>query len=266
MFNGYDFVYNGKSSISENVKMLYTESNPFEFTKSIPDREYNIFKTNQSGRWRIAGVTTSDPLSFQMQIMIYSDDEDLYAHGNPVLERNRISRISHWLFDQTEFKKLQILTDDMRDLYFMAVFKEIEYFEAGGDVCGFRVTVLCDACGAYEEKTIVKNSSGSLTFNFQVLQDGIYEVQPKYIIDLGGTGVTINVNGENIVLQSLTSGSTITIDTETLIATSSEGDNLYTGDRFNKAFPTLIWGKNIVSITGNCKLTLNYKMLRQVGC
>ena len=232
MFNGYDFVYDGKSSISENVKILYTDSNPFEFTKSIPNREYNTFKTNQSGRWRISGVTTPEPLSFPIQIMVYSDDIDLYTDNKYVIDRNRISRISHWLFDSVNYKKLQIFTDDLRDLYFMVIFTDVEYFTAGGDVCGFRATIQCDTAGAYEEKIVKKTSSGSLTFN----------------------------------LQNLTQGSRITIDSETLIATSSEGDNLYTGDRFNKCFPVLTYGKNIVSVTGGCTLELNYRMLREVGC
>ena len=61
MFNGYDFVYDGKSSISENIKMLYTESNPFEFTKSIPDKEISLFHTNQSGKWEISVSSTLNP-------------------------------------------------------------------------------------------------------------------------------------------------------------------------------------------------------------
>lgn len=266
MFNGYDFIYDGKSSISENVKILSTESNTFEFCKSIPDKEISMFKTNQSNKWEISGVTTTEPLSFQIQIMMYNDDEDLYANGNPLIDRNRLSRICHWLFDNRQFKKLQILTDDLRDFYFMAIFNEVEYFEAGGDVCGFRATVLCDTDGAYEEKSLVKQVTGSSTFSLQILQDGIHEVQPIYSIELSGNAATITVNGESIILKSLTSGSTITIDTGKLIAKSSEGDNLYIQDRFNKCFPRFVWGKNTISVSGNCKLRINYKMVREVGC
>lgn len=266
MFNGYDFIYDGKSSISENVKMLYTEANPFEFTKSIPDREISLFKSNQSSKWNISGVDTPEPLSFQMQIMIFSDDIDLYADGNPLIERNRISRISHWLFDKTKFKKLQILTDDMRDLYFMAIFKDVEYFEAGGDVCGFRATVLCDSVGAYEEKTITKAINDKATIALQVLQDGFYEVEPVYTIDMIDTSVTINVNGEDLVLNNVAAGSKITIDTARLIAKSSIGENLFIENKYNRCFPRFVYGRNVITVTGKCKLTINYKMVREVGC
>lgn len=266
MYNGYDFVYNGKSSISENVKMLYTEPNPFEFTKSIPDKDISLFTTSRSGKWDISGVITPEPLSFQMQIMIHSDDEDLYANGNPYIRRNRISSISHWLFDNTDFKRLQIFTEDLRDMYFMAIFKDVEYFEAGGDVCGFRATVLCDTIGAYEDKAIYKTCSGITTLGLQCLHDGIYEVTPTYKIKLTGTAVSITVNDKTMQLKSLTEGSTITVDAETLIVTSDAGDNLYVGDRFNLVFPTFHYGKNTITVDGDCELEIDYKLIREVGC
>ncbi len=266
MFNGYDFIYDGKSSISENLKMLYTDVDVFSSVKSIPDKEFSLFKTNQSSRWNLSGITMSEPLSFPIEIIMHSDDIDFYANGSPVLERNRLSKIRHWLFDKTKFAKLQILTDDMRDMYFMAIFKDVEDIEAGGDVYGFKATVLCDTTGAYEEKNITKTSSGSLTFPIQCLQDGIYEVMPTYIINMIDSDVTIKVNGIDMIINSVTPGSTITIDTEKLIAKSSEGDNLYTNNRFNRVFPTFVFGRNIISVDGKCKLTVNYKMVREVGC
>lgn len=266
MFNGYDFIYDGKSSISENVKMLYTDVDVFSSVKSIPDKEISLFKSNQSSQWNISGITMPEPLSFEIEIIMHSDDIDLYANGSPVLERNRMSKIRHWLFDKTNFKKLQILTDDMRDFYFMAIFKDIEDIEAGGDVYGFRATVLCDTYGAYEEKTITKTSNGSLTFALQCLQDGIFEVAPVYKIDMIDGNVKIRVNDEDMIFNALTPGSTVTIDTEKIIAKSSEGDNLFTGNRFNRVYPNLVWGKNVISVEGKCKLSINYKLIREVGC
>lgn len=266
MFNAFDFIYDGKSSISENVKMLYVENSVFEFVKSIPDKEISMFKTKQSSKWNIIGVDHTEPLSFEMQIMIYSDDVDLYADGNPLIKRNHLSRISHWLFDHTEFKKLQIMTDEMKDSYFMAIFQNVDYFEAGGDVCGFKVTVLCDTIGAYEEKTIKKNCSGNTSFAIQCPNDGIYEIHPKYTIELTDGAADITVNGKLLQLKSLTPGSTITIDTETLITESSVGDNLYVEGRYNKAFPVLTYGKNNIQVDGNCVVSINYKLIKEVGC
>lgn len=267
MFNGYDFVYDGKSSISENLKLLNTDGEAFKFEIGIPQKNINLYHSNQSSRWHIGGVTMDEPLSFPIQIMLHGDGEDEYDKLNPILERNRLSRITHWLFDNTQFKKLQILTDDMRDLYFMAVFKDaVELFEDGGEVRGFRATVLCDTYGAYEEKTITKTSNGSLTFALQCLQDGIFEVAPVYKIDMIDGNVKIRVNDEDMIFNALTPGSTVTIDTEKIIAKSSEGDNLFTGNRFNRVYPNLVWGKNVISIEGNCKLSINYKLIREVGC
>lgn len=266
MFNGYDFVYDGKSSTSENLKMLNIDGGTFEFVKSIPDKEVSLFHSNRSGKWEISGVTTGEPFSFELQILLHGDGEYEYDKINPSLDRNRLSRINHWLFDQTKFKKLQIVMDDMRDMYFMAIFKDVQQFEDGGIVRGFKATVLCDTLGAWEEKTITKTCTSSLNFSLQVLQDGTYEVMPTYEIEMNGTSATITVNGEQMKLQSVTSGSTITIDTEKIIAKSSEGDNLYTENRFNRCFPRFVWGKNTIQVSGNCKVTIKYKMIREVGC
>ena len=148
----------------------------------------------------------------------------------------------------------------------MCVFQSPEYLLNGGEIIGFKVTVLCDTVGAYEEKTIIKTSSGNMQFSIQCQQDGIYEVSPVYTIQMLDSDVKITVNTDEIILKSLTVGSTVTIDTERLITNSSENDNLYVGDRFNKCFPNFKWGKNIIAIEGKCKLTIKYKMIREVGC
>lgn len=266
MFNGYDFVFDGKSSISENIKLLYTDNSSFEDVQGIPEKNYSLFKTNQNSKWNISGVNHEEPLKFDIQIMLHGEGEDEYKRINPIMPRNQISRISHWLFDNVGFKKLQILNDDMRDLYFMCVFQSPEYLLNGGEIIGFKATVLCDTVGAYEEKTIIKTSSGNMQFSIQCQQDGIYEVSPVYTIQMLDSDVKITVNTDEIILKSLTVGSTVTIDTERLITNSSENDNLYVGDRFNKCFPNFKWGKNIIAIEGKCKLTIKYKMIREVGC
>lgn len=266
MFSGYDFVYDGKSSISENVKLLYTDGNAFEDVKGIPDREITTFHTNQSSKWNITGVKIDSPLEFSVQIMLHGEGEEEYKKINPTLARNQTSRITHWLFDNVQFKKLQILTEDMRDLYFMAVFKDIEYCLSGGEIIGFKATVLCDTIGAYEEKSITKSCSGTTKFTIQCQQSSIYEIKPIYEIEVLSNEFSIKVNFEEMKFKNLTIGSKVTIDADTLITKSSANENLYVGDKFNKVFPVMLWGNNNITVTGKCKLKINYKMIREVGC
>lgn len=268
MFNGYDFIYDGKSSISENLKILRIDGSAFESNQAIPEQEISLFHSNQSNKWQISGIKYSEPLSFPIQILFHGDGEDKYEKRNPILERNLISRITHWLFDKTGYKRLQILSDDLRDLYFNAIFKDVEYLTNGGDIYGFSATVLCDTNGAWEEKTITKAINDKATIALQVLQDGFYEVEPVYAIDMIDTSVTINVNGEDLVLNNVAAGSKITIDTARLIAKSSMGENLFVKNenKYNRCFPRFVYGRNVITVTGKCKLTINYKMVREVGC
>lgn len=266
MFNGYDFVYDGKSSISENLKLFNIDGGTFNFVDSIPERDINLYHSQKSGKWYTAGSTIEQPLQFEIEFHLHRDDSDSYEVMNPTLDRNRLSKAAHWLFDQTAFKKFQILSDEMTNMYFMVIFKDVKYFEDAGNVRGFKCTAVCDTVGAWEEKNIKKTVSSSSTFTLQVLQDGIYEVMPVFTIDLSGTSVTVNVNGDEMIFTNMTSGTRITVDCEKLIATSSEGEELYASGRFNKVFPTLKYGSNAISVTGNCIFNMNYKMIREVGC
>lgn len=266
MFNGYDFVFDGKSSMSENLKLLYTDNSAFTDVQGIPSKVYSMIKSKRNGKWHITGADHEEPLKLEIQIMLHGDGEDEYEKRNPVMPRNQITRVSHWLFDNVKFKKLQILSNDLADLYFMGTFESPQYMLSGGEIIGFKATLVCDGVGAYEAKTITKVSTGSSHFAIQCQQDGIYEVMPVYIIEMHDNPVKITVNDEEIVLNSLSVGSTITIDTDKLIAKSSEGENLYVGNRFNKCFPRFAWGKNLISIEGKCKLTINYSLTREVGC
>lgn len=266
MFNGYDFVYDNKSSISENLKLFNIDGTAFNFVDSIPERNINLYHSQRNGRWQTAGSTVEEPLKFELEFHLHGEDDDSYETTNPILERTRLSKIAHWLFDQTKFKKFQILTNEMANMYFMVIFKDVQYFEDAGNVRGFKCTAVCDTVGAWEEKIVKKTVSNSSTFTLQVLQNGIYEVMPVFTIDLFGTSVSVDVNGEEMTFGNMTSGTTITVDCEKLIAISSEGEELYTTGRFNKVFPTLKYGTNTITVTGNCVFNMNYKMIREVGC
>lgn len=266
MFNGYDFVYDGKSSISENLKLFNIDGSAFNFVDSIPNRDINLYHSQRNGRWQTAGSTIEEPLQFDIEFHLHGEDSDSYEVTNPTLERNRLSKAAHWLFDQTDFKKFQILSDEMANMYFMVIFKDVKYFEDAGNVRGFKCTAVCDTVGAWEEKTVKKTVGSTSTFTLQVLQNGFYEVSPVFTIDLSGTSVTVNVNGEEIAFTNMTPGTRITVDCEKLIATSSEGEELYESGRFNKVFPTLLYGMNTISVTGSCTFKMIYKMIREVGC
>lgn len=263
MFEGYDFIFDGKSSIGENVKILYTERNAFGTTKGVPDKKHELFKGSRASRWRTTGISYEEPHQFDFQIMLHNDEALKYDEKNYYVKRNQISRFRHWLFDTTSFKKLQILNEDMRDLYFMCMFIDVEDLQDGGHIIGFRGTMLCDSVGAYEDKTIKKTCTGTTTFNIQCLQDSTMDITPIYKVKVQSTPLEIDVNGEKIVLDFIAPGSTITIDTDKMMMTHSETKNLYISD--NKAFPVFQYGKNVITVTGNCELEIKYSLIREVG-
>lgn len=262
MIRASDFVYDNKSSMSESLKISTIDG--WEEGNDFAKKEYDFYKTDTS-QWNISNVSYESPFEFPIKITFQNDDEDEYYKRNPKIMQNRLSQITHWLFNKTTFKKLQIMNDELRDLFFMAVFKDAKTIKNGTDVIGFEATVLCDGIGGYLHKKIVKNVNTSLSFDLLCLQDGISEIKPKYILTPSLSNLTVIVNGKSMVFQDVTPESVITIDTETLIATSSVGDNLFANNLFNKMFPFLINGKNTIAITGACNFVVEYNLSREVS-
>ena len=266
MFKGYDFVFDGKSSESEGLKLLSIDGTAIEFNTGIINRTVNKFKSLNSAKWRISRVSNDEPLSFPIQILFHGDGEEDYNKLNPTIDRNRLSIINHWLFSNTEYKKLRIVCDELRDMYFMAIITGGDYLYNGDEIAGFRATVECDTIGCYEDHIVSKVSSGVNVFTLNILQDGIYEVAPVYEITPDGSAISVSVNEKDIDLIGVTPASTITIDTDTYIVTSSEGDELYRNNRFSKEFPKLKWGRNYIVINGTGKVKIKYSIIKEVGC
>lgn len=263
MIKASDFVYDGKSSMSEMLKISTIDG--WDDNNDFAEKTYNLFKSGKSSKWNIAGIDYENPLEFPIKITFQDDDEEKYYKRNPVIAQNRLSQITHWLFNQTGFKRLQIMNEELRDMYFMAVFKDAKTIKNGTEIIGFEATVMCDSIGAYITKTIHKSIATSLSFSLQCLQDGLFEITPKYILTPTFANLNVLVNNESMIFQNVTPDSIITIDTETLIATSSVGDNLFVNNLFNKKYPYLRNGNNNIVITGACDFSMEYTMLREVS-
>lgn len=263
MIKASDFVYDGKSSMSEMLKISTIDG--WDDNNDFTEKTYNLFKSGKSSKWNIAGIDYENPMEFPIKITFQNDEEDEYYKRNPIIAQNRLSQITHWLFNQTGFKRLQIMNDELRDMYFMAVFKDAKTIKNGTEIIGFEATVMCDSIGAYITKTIHKAVSVSSSFSLQCLQDGLSEITPKFILKPTLANLNIVINGETMSFDNVTPESTITIDTETLIATSSAGDNLFANDLFNKKYPYLRNGNNNIVISGACDFTMEYTVLREVS-
>ena len=259
MFKAFDFIYDDVMSSTYNLKLLRIEDGDGYTTgTSIPSKSFTMVKTNRSTRKNIIGCAIDDTVTFKLRIAIDSEE------GNPVpIPRNCVGIIRNWLFNKTEFKKLRILQDDLNNCYYNAVFTEVTDLMLEGEISGFETTVITDNTGMYRECRMTKTVKDSLVFNLLNESSNINPTYPVMTIDFYDSDVTININGRETIFKNIYPGSRIVLNCETLIISNQEND-LYNGN-FNYVFPEFNNGKNIISITGSCKIIFDYNQIVEVG-
>lgn len=262
MFRGYDFIYDGISSSSKNVKLLYVDEDSYNTSQGIPAKEYNLIKGFHSNNWKISGITIDNPLEFSLNIVIH--DEMYHNAPNQKIKRNLITSISNWLFNKTTFKKLQIIQDGMEDYYYMAIFQSPEYIYFEGEIIGFKATVTCDTFGAYQDKTIIKTCTNTLSFKEYCTHDGEYEITPKFKIESNSSEFSVSINGKEMKFKNMSTPCTVDVDSKTFII-KTDFDDVFNGDKFNLTYPLMKDGVNNIVINGDCKVTIKYSQIREVG-
>ena len=258
MFKAYDFVYDNISSLSQNVKLLYLDNVGFSSSIGSSEKEYRMIKGYNSSRWKMNGVTMANPFSFEVQILFHNKVKSSF------IKRNQVHIINKWLFNKTNFKRLQIIQEGLENLYFMAVFKTPEILYSNGEIIGYKTTVLCDNTGAYEDRRLEKNCFNQMSFKEICSHDGVFEIFPTYKIQANSSEFSIQINDVEMSFQNISIGSNITIDTQTLIV-KSDTDNLFVGGKFNLVFPTMVDGENEFKLSGNIKLIVEYSLIKEVG-
>lgn len=181
--------------------------------------------------------------------------------------------IQRWLFGQRNYKKLQIVQDDMLDVYFNCVLTEPNMVKVGGVVTGFTATVVCDSPYAWTfEETLTKTYATpevSDIFYFYNLSDDVYYLFPQLDITLNGSGDTVSIlnitdNNREFLFSGLTPGEVLSVDNDLKIITSSSG--LLRLPLFNKNWFRLLNGVNQLKITGNVEeVIFTYRFPKKIG-
>ena len=145
--------------------------NSFSFD-GIPSETYNLF----IGSFSASSTSSSQGSS---NIELYSQSiykrSTVYLYGarqTPVLELDleftapneivapEAEIIQKWLFGHNRYKKLNIMQDDMQDVYFNCILRNPQIVRAGSIITGFKCTATCDSPFAWTyDKTLTKTYS-----------------------------------------------------------------------------------------------------------
>ncbi len=122
--------------------------------------------------------------------------------------------------------------------------------------------------------TVTKTVSGSSNIVIDVDTDDNQPVRPRVTIQKNGSGVKfvnrhtdlLNRSNtyESIDLTNNDSGEIIVVDGANRLITSSKTNRIF-GDDFNWSWLELYDGKNEITISGSCEVTLEYRCVRKLG-
>lgn len=258
-----DFIFDGLPSSEYGLQILSLGTAPDTETL-IPNKEYIKVKAPNDTRYRILNVSEDEPLTFKLQLFsteCTTEDEFLAS--------DRIKVITDWMFNQTDYKKLQIISSEISHLYFNCILKDATKLMVAQNVFGIECTVECDSAGAWEfEKTnkydFTLNGVGTIFFNN--ISSDIKGLRPILTIEMfedANFNMTSLTTGQQITINNLNTTEKITMDCDNQIISSNLDRYLF--DDFNGEFLCMKKGLNSISVSGNCKITMIYQNQVKVG-
>lgn len=265
MFHGSAFIYDQTTSEMFDLRIFNLEFSGTGESQAIGTT--TLIQKWLPNKKRPYHFNTSNvtPLTFEMTIGSY----------NPLTATDR-SRMGRWLLGKTQYKKLQIVSDDMLDSYFNVIFTDGGNFYSGNIAQGIKLFATCDSPWPW---TLPRTKT--FTFDGDVLQDYNFTFYNDsddngYLLPDISFTISNNVSAGDFTLTNITDSSRaftftgldqseqITVDNDKQIITSSDG-NLRLGD-FNKNWFRLLPGNNQLNIAGYLdSFSMTYSFARIIG-
>lgn len=185
--------------------------------------------------------------------------------------REEISFINNWLIGKPTYRKLQIMQEDMMDIYYNCIMTDFKISYFGNSPFAFECKVNCDRGWAIKQGSpfvynVVNNNLELTHMNLSHTNEKTFPII-KFTTNSANANVSIkNVTNDNweTVFQGLSNGEEITLDNQRERITSSMSLNRL--GKFNLHWFELLPGLNKIVINGNIsKISIQYDYIRKVG-
>ena len=258
--SGSYFEYNGTTS--RKYGLIFAHANTEEFEQLNGEIESVVIFNKKGKRNYFIGESFEDsPIKFEAEIITDNDS---------VIDRFMRREIEKWLFHQHTYCKLytdmdcdtygeayELVNGIQKRLYLNCRFVNPEKIESGSGLIGYRFTVECDSCMAWQDPVTytydLSGSSSTIVVNVDSdLKDYIY---PKVTIQTGSSGGDIQII--NFTDDNTRATSFVNLSPNITLTMRGDGINYISGDYYqrfsNKNFIRLLDGENQINITGDVK-------------
>lgn len=265
MFLENYFIFDGKSSMDYNMKIYNVDDMPQD-EMLVAEREYTKVKAPRGSKYRIIDCQESDVLTFSIKFL----KEDF-----SIIDDFKLPEIVRWLFNQKDYKKLQIVSNDMINLYYNCILTNVQKISVAGQTYGFSCTVECDSSCAWEFPYTKNYNFSSDTGEVFQVHYGTFictcdnldnKLLPKIKItkvEDGNLQIRINNLTSVTMISNLNDGEIIEIDCENKIISSNLNNNIF--EDFMGNFPFFQRGINNIEFWGQGLMEVTYQNQRKVG-
>lgn len=254
-----DFIFDGIPSTEYGVQIMSLGYAP-DTVALVADKEYITVRPPRSSKHTVLDVSDPEVLTFDVQIFPVNED---------YLDNTAIKQISDWLFNKTNYAKLQVLTPELSHLYFNCILKSATKLMSADKVIGISFTAECDSNGGwtFPQKRVYDFSSKNvsiLTFNNQSSEEnGMRPILQIEMLEDGDFSLANTLSNQIVKINKLNNSEIITMDCENQIISSNL--NRYLFDDFNGEFLFMPKGLNKMTVFGKCKITITYQNQEKVG-
>lgn len=264
MFYGANFIFNEIPSENYGLQIL-----DFQRTSGATNSSAgNSTEINQKWVYRRTvpyhfGNSQNIPLEFSLKIG-YSD----------FVSSIDIRNVSKWLLGQSGYKKLQIVQDDLENIYFNTIFTGAEIVYIGNKPTGMILSAVADAPWAHTfpqsfNYSYTPDEVRNFDFTFYNSSDNNNYLYPTIEFTLNSIGSDFTLtnttdDGRQFIFTGLSADEGITIDNSLQTISSTTG--LYRLSCFNKHWFRFLPGLNSLNITSAISFVeFTYSFARAVG-
>lgn len=272
--SGSYFEYNGTTS--RKYGLIFGNVETEQFQKMAGEISSSVIFNKKDNRNYFIGESFEDsPIQFEAEIVTDNDQ---------TINRFDRREIERWLFHQPNYCKLytdmdcdtygeayELVNGVQKRLYLNCRLVDPEKIEGNGGLAGYRFTVECDSCMAWQDEVAYEFSlsnsttTSSSTIHVNVDTDMNDYVYPKVTIQTGSSGGDIQII--NLTDSSTRATSFVDLSPNVTIIMRGEGINYISGDYYqkfsNKNFIRFLDGENNIVVTGNvAKISFEFQNRR----
>lgn len=270
VFTGEEFMYNNISSSKFGLTIGYIENTSSSENTLSTKVDFITQKLPRRSKVYHLGSVANEQLSFTLS----------FFRDSPIFPDER-EAIAHWLTSNTEFKKLQIIQDNMNTIYYNCYFDEFKYVVFSAQAYGFTATIICDAPFAWKNPQFVEKTNEMITEGiypnqtslklYNISSDSNMTKPTSIIVELGENSNEFRLtnhsnNNEYFQFNGLVVGEKVSINCDLQIIESLTRPNTIIVDKFSGEFLELINGLNKITVEGQIKyIRIDYQSGRKVG-